>query len=70
MTFPLEKQVFGRNTVKDFWQGKEALKSAPFVSDENPINIPNLPEAVMMPVTSTMSLLPGMMVNYNALIEK
>ena len=48
----------------DLWQGEEALKSAPVViPDENQINFLNLPEAVMKPVTSLMSLLPGMTVN-------
>ena len=48
---------------KDLWQGEEALKSAPVIPDESQINILNLPEAVMKPVTSLMSLLPGMTVN-------
>ena len=34
------------------------------------MNILNLSEAVMKPVTFMMSLLPGMMMNSNALTEK
>ena len=44
---------------------KVALKSAPAISDENQISILNLSEAVMKPVTSTMSLWSEMMVNFN-----
>ena len=57
-------------TSLDLWQGAEALKSAPVIPDENQINILLLPEAEMKPVTSLMSLLPGMTVNCHALIEK
>ena len=39
-------------------------------SDGNQMNILNLSEAVMKPVTFMMSLLPGMMMNSNALTEK
>ena len=52
------------------WQGKEALKSAPVIPDENQINFLNLSEAVMKPVTFMMSLLPGMMMSSNVLTEK
>ena len=52
------------------WQGKVALKSAPAISDENQISILNLSEAVMKPVTSTMSLWSEMMVNFNTPNEK
>ena len=52
------------------WQRKVALKSAPAISDENPISILKLSEAVMKPVTSTMSLWSGMMVNFNPPTEK
>ena len=52
------------------WQGKEALKSAPAISDENQIRVPNLSEAVMKPVTSMMSLLSEAMAMFNALTEK
>ena len=54
----------------DHWQWKEALKSALVTSDGNQMNILNLSEAVMKPVTFMMSLLPGMMMNSNALTEK
>ena len=49
---------------------KEALKSALVTSDGNQMNVLDLSEAVMKPVTFMMSLLPGMMMNLNALTEK
>ena len=49
---------------------KVTLKSAPAISDENQISILNLSEAVMKPVTSTMSLWSEMMVNFNTPTEK
>ena len=48
---------------------KVALKSAPAISDENPISILNLSEAVTKPVTSMMSLWFGMM-NFYTPTEK
>ena len=56
--------------MMELWKEKEALKSAPVIPDENQINFLNLSEAVMKPVTFMMSLLPGMMMNSNALTEK
>ena len=54
----------------EIWQEEEALKRAPVIPDENQMNFLNLSEAVMKPVTFMMSLLPGMMMNSNALTEK
>ena len=54
----------------DHWQWKEALKSVQVTSDGNQMNVLDLSEAVMKPVTFMMSLLPGMMMNLNALTEK